>query len=562
MTDITESAAAQHAALPSLASFRALSTTLAAHDRADTADMARVAGEFLTDARRLRGLHGDAIVVAPTGSAEHELHVNLHACERSALAAQRRGVEALTARLRSDDELLASISTAAMSDLESSARALLGASSLSDQLLASEASDGTLPPPPSMEHGELVVDVTDSAVDLEYRTSASAIDELGAATEALADNDWEERRAAILERVERARRPEPEQADEAPGIAPITPFTSDAVSPIIAAALASNSLQPERDENELSTAEELADQIDDIDPAADPDPEVAPELTEDDGPDLELAAADVEDDEGSADDDVISVESRLGDLSAADAVVIDIADAPSKYRPESSDGLAEVIELQTEATAHEWPIWQGPNRALDTDIVPLPDIEIRESAAPPVAPAPTEPVEYPRLVSVAPDAPAPPIDPPPITTAGKDTGPTFSFAPQAPSDDMLPVPFGEAAGRKTQEEIAAEARALIAEQTAKQVEPADSFSRREVRRRQRRLRSHQRAVEKAESRVQRDRRRVELDHERTLAEDSSESSTYAPTWFAQLAFAIAICLLVVMVAVGLWFLLADDPGLF
>ena len=70
--------------------------------------------ELLTDARRLRGLHGDQIVVAPSGSPEHELHVNLHACERSALAAQRRGVEALTARLRSDDALLASISDAAM----------------------------------------------------------------------------------------------------------------------------------------------------------------------------------------------------------------------------------------------------------------------------------------------------------------------------------------------------------------------------------------------------------------------------------------------------------------
>ncbi len=554
MTDITESAAAQHAALPSLASFRALSTTLAANDRADTADMARVAGEFLTDARRLRGLHGDAIVVAPTGSAEHELHVNLHACERSALAAQRRGVEALTARLRSDDELLASISTAAMADLESAAQSLLGASSLSDQLLASEASDGTLPPPPSMEHGELVVDITDSPIDLEYRASASATDELGAATEALAGSDWEERRAAILERVERARRPEPELAEETIEIAPIAPFTSDEVSPIIAAALASNSLQPERDEFELHPDPAVAEE-----PAADAQD---PELAVEDVADPELAVEDVEEDDASSDDEVISVESRLGDLSAADAVVVDIADAPSKHRSAESDGLAEVIELQTEATAHEWPVWQGPNRSLETDVVPLPDIEVQETPAPPAPAAPEEPTDYPRLVSVAPEAPAPPVTPPPTISTEKDAGPTFSFAPQAPSDDMLPVPFGDAAGRKTQEEIAAEARALIADQAANQVEPADSFSRREVRRRQRRLRSHQRAVEKAESRVQRDRRRVELDRERSLAEESAESSTYAPTWFAQLAFAIAICLLVVMVAVGLWFLLADDPGLF
>ncbi len=539
MTDITESATTQHAALPSLTSFRALSTTLAANDHADTADMARVAGEFLTDARRLRGLHGDAIVVAPTGSAEHELHVNLHACERSALAAQRRGVEALTARLRSDNELLASISAAAMTDLESSARALLGASSLSDQLLASEASDGTLPPPPSMEDGEIVVDVTDSAIDLEYRTSSTAAEELGDATEALASSDWEERRAAILDRVERARRPEPEKPDETPGIAPIAPFTSDSVSPIIAAALASTSLQPEREEDAVEALEFAAEEDEHVEEG--------------------------EGDEVSTDDDVISVESRLGDLSAADAVVIDIADAPSKHRSEASGDLAEVIELQTEATSHEWPVWQGPNRSLETDIVSLPDVEAPDAGAAPEAPS--QPTDYPRLVSVAPEAPAPPVEarPRPTISSEQEPGPTFSFAPEAPLEDMLPVPFGEAGGRKTQEEIAAEARALIAKQTEKPAEePADSFSRREVRRRQRRLRSHQRAVEKAESRVQRDRRRVELDHERALAADTeaAEPSIYAPTWFAQLAFAIAICLLVVMVAVGLWFLLADDPGLF
>ena len=564
MADITEPMAspAHHAALPSLTAFRALSTQRAADGQADTAEMARVAADLLTDARRLRGLHGEKIVVAPSGSPEHELHVNLHACERAALAAQRRGVEALTARLRNDTDLLASISSAALTDLESSARSLLGASSLSDQLLAADASsDGGPPPPPLLAEGELVVDLTGDAADVEVRPASppdpSPAEELDAAAHSLASANWEARRAAILERVERARRPEPDVGDDlAQVIQPVRPLRSEDVSPIVAAALAAPSLQPVHDDMPDSS-DAPTDSVDALEHPAPADEHLFAES--DDAADDSAAEAGDEapDDE---DDEIVAIESRLGDLSAADAVVIDIADAPSIARNADADGeLADVIELQTEATLPEWPIWKGPDRSIESDVV-VPSADQMDSTT---APEPVDPsVEYPRLVSVAPDEPEPTIEPDPRPTiAGEAKGPVFSFAPSAPTDDLLPVPVADAAHRKTQEEIAAEARALIADQ--KKDDPSDSFSPREVRRRQRRLRSHQRAVEKAENRNQRDRRRAELEHERSLAEDAPDTTpVYAPTWFAQLAFAIAICLLVVMVAVGLWFLLAEDPGLF
>ena len=570
MADITESMAspAQHASLPSLTASRTLSTQRATDGQADTAEMARVAADLLTDARRLRGLHGEKIVVAPSGSPEHELHVNLHACERAALAAQRRGVEALTARLRNDADLLASISAAALTDLEASARSLLGASSLSDQLLAADASsDGGPPPPPTLADGELVVDLTGDAADVEVRPASppdlAPAEELDDAASSLASANWEARRAAILERVERARRPEPEPeagSDLAQVIEPVRPLRSEDVSPIVAAALAAPSLRSAVvDEQDVAESERaaVAEEIADAEEAL-VDVGEAPADIAVDGDETRNDAPDAEDD-----DEVVPIESRLGDVSTADAVVIDIADAPSAARSDEDDGdLADVIELQTEATLPEWPIWKGPDRSIDSDVVPVPAADLTVPALGPDAVDPPAD-DYPRLVSVAPAEPEPATEPVPDsgpTLAEQAKGPVFSFAPAAPTDDLLPVPVAESTHRKTQEEIAAEARALIADNKA---DSSDSFSPREVRRRQRRLRSHQRAVEKAENRNQRDRRRAELEHERTLAEDAPDTApAYAPTWFAQLAFAIAICLLVVMVAVGLWFLLAEDPGLF
>jgi hypothetical protein len=568
MTDATDTSVTlgHQLSLSSLASFRALSAHSANVGRIDTTDVARVAAELLTDARQVRGMHSDAIVVAPSESAEHELHVNLHACERAALAAQRRGVEALTARLRNDDDLLDDVSTQAFADLEASARSLLAAASLSDQLRSAVAIDGP-PPPPPMQQIDLdlepidnvVVDLTGPSADLSYRTpergpgaSSTTLPPLPGGAEG-----WEQRRTEILARVERVRGNavedlvEPIEADTHMGSDDVDDAT---LSPIIAAALASATLLPTATPD-VSTEPVSTDAL-----------RLVPALDEDTGVQtLEPNEPEPEPD-GEAEDSVDSVESAAADLEPTpsftdDAVVIDIVDAPSLGSEDS--GLADVIELQTEATAHEWPVWQGPNRDWADEV---PDVVVPADDHEP-EPAPED---YPRLVSVAPESPAPVVTNTEVDDsdrAGQTKQPMFGFAPPAvpveePASDLLPVPTWDTS-RRSQEEIAAEARQLINDhRKAEKAITGGEFSEKEVRRRQRRLRKHQRAVEKAENKVQRDRKRAELQHERSLASESTNTPAVAPTWFGQLAFALGVCLLVIMVVVGVWFLLADDPGLF
>lgn len=72
--------------------------------RLDTAVAASIAAEMLNECRVLRRRFGDLMFGVDSEPRALRLHELLHLTERHALAAQRHGVEALTARLRSDEQ--------------------------------------------------------------------------------------------------------------------------------------------------------------------------------------------------------------------------------------------------------------------------------------------------------------------------------------------------------------------------------------------------------------------------------------------------------------------------
>ncbi|NNK92349.1 MAG: hypothetical protein HKO87_07940 [Acidimicrobiia bacterium] len=73
----------------------------------DTSDAALVAAAVLSDVRDVRDAHGDELLDTPAGSSSRRLANGLNSIEGLALAAQRLGVEALTARLRYDHDHMA-----------------------------------------------------------------------------------------------------------------------------------------------------------------------------------------------------------------------------------------------------------------------------------------------------------------------------------------------------------------------------------------------------------------------------------------------------------------------
>ena len=70
----------------------------------DTSQAALVAAAVLSDVHDVRDGHGGELLDTPAGSAGRRLANELNSIERLALAAQRLGVEALTARLRHDHD--------------------------------------------------------------------------------------------------------------------------------------------------------------------------------------------------------------------------------------------------------------------------------------------------------------------------------------------------------------------------------------------------------------------------------------------------------------------------
>lgn len=109
----------------------------------DTSDAALVAAAVLADVREVRDSHGEVILDTPAGSAGRRLVNELNSIERLALAAQRLGVEALTARLRYDHDLMATACADMFWHLSEAAESLKGLEDLRTSA-RSEADGGRL----------------------------------------------------------------------------------------------------------------------------------------------------------------------------------------------------------------------------------------------------------------------------------------------------------------------------------------------------------------------------------------------------------------------------------
>lgn len=107
----------------------------------DTSDAALVAAAVLADVRAVRDSHGEVILDTPAGSAGRRLANELNSVERLALAAQRLGVESLTARLRYDQDLMATSCADMFWHLSEAAELLNGLEDLRASALAEADGD-------------------------------------------------------------------------------------------------------------------------------------------------------------------------------------------------------------------------------------------------------------------------------------------------------------------------------------------------------------------------------------------------------------------------------------
>ena len=157
-----------------------------AHDtpvfaRGDSSAAARVAAAILDDARKIRRAYEEEMLSMNVNQRMLELHELLHDAERYSLAAQRHGVECLTARLRDDTSLVEQISAQTFEKTQLAAAAVGDALRLIDAVNTPSESPSEVPPEVPVER----IDVLDDSES--------------------------ERRAARADRARRIR-PVPEQA--------------------------------------------------------------------------------------------------------------------------------------------------------------------------------------------------------------------------------------------------------------------------------------------------------------------------------------------------------------
>lgn len=109
----------------------------------DTTAAARLAATILAEARALRARFSDRMFTFAVEPGVLELQDLLHQTEKNALAAQRHGVESLTARLRNDDENVRDIAARAFDRLDDAAVALQRSLAVADALTGSTGRDNT-----------------------------------------------------------------------------------------------------------------------------------------------------------------------------------------------------------------------------------------------------------------------------------------------------------------------------------------------------------------------------------------------------------------------------------
>jgi len=173
----------------SVNSWAALADDTPVFARGDASAAARVAAVILDDARKIRRMYEKQMMSRNVDSRMLELHELLHDAERYGLAAQRHGVECLTARLRDDTSLVEQISAQTFEKTQLAARALADALNLI----------GSATREVSLDETAMAAASPDATPD----TRTERLDVL--------DEPESERRAARADRARRIR-PVPEQA--------------------------------------------------------------------------------------------------------------------------------------------------------------------------------------------------------------------------------------------------------------------------------------------------------------------------------------------------------------
>lgn len=148
-TDDETTATGVRARLSSLDDWALLSQRTPNPAQGDTSSAARLAAAMLDDTRKLRTRFGDQMLDIGARPEALRLHELLHLAERNALAAQRHGVESLTARLRNDDDAVREIAIKTFDRVEQAADALRAGGLLADELAGPDVPtliDDTLAP--------------------------------------------------------------------------------------------------------------------------------------------------------------------------------------------------------------------------------------------------------------------------------------------------------------------------------------------------------------------------------------------------------------------------------
>ena len=126
--------------------------------RGDASAAARVAAAVLDDARKARREYEEEMASVDVDSRMLELHEYLHDAERYGLAAQRHGVECLTARLRGDTSFVEQISAQTFEKTQLAAEALGNALNLIESGITPREVPLEMPPEVPRERIDVVDD--------------------------------------------------------------------------------------------------------------------------------------------------------------------------------------------------------------------------------------------------------------------------------------------------------------------------------------------------------------------------------------------------------------------